>query len=138
MVPTGSHAVPFGVVRSRRIENEGAGAPAGVLLETCVVLDGQPDRIAIERRDGGVTVSMLAVHPAGADVEPITTTGQTIGARLAVPAGRSIKGLHRLSIRVNDFAPPPGAGPLVMVVRDPAGRLLAESLFIETRLGEMR
>lgn len=130
LVPRDSTAVAFGKVELLGKEQPEPDGGEPVLLRSHVAIDGQPAGVRLVgasypwplREDYGGGAARVFL-------EPINTSGQTLGDAIPLPATRPLTGLFRLKIYV---AAAPHLGRLhdtVLVVTDPAGQPLAEAVF---------
>ena len=129
MVPTESRAVAFGRYELLKSESADPALPPA-LFRSNVLLDGQPAQIRLEQTEHPWSPGPdLLAPPLEAFAEPITREGRLAGPAVRLPARQPLHGLYRLSI----FSPRlPATFPLqdyLLVVRDPAGRLLSESVY---------
>jgi hypothetical protein len=129
MVPTASHAVTFGRYELLKSESPDPALPPA-LFRTNVLLDGQPVQIRLEQGDYPWNVGPDLLAPKlDAFAEPINRDGRIAGPTVRLPADKPLRGLYRISIFSPKLPDTLRLYDYLLTVRDPAGRLLSESVY---------
>ena len=130
LVPRASHAVPFGIVDLRSLNEADVGGKLPTLLRTNVVLDGEP---AVIQLISAYAPWKIATDYSGQGsrifLEPITSEGELIGPAIQLPVHRRVQGLFRMTIFASEV---PKVGPSLataLTVMAPDGAVLSESIF---------
>jgi hypothetical protein len=134
LVPRDSQAVPFGQIALQgRDDAPAASGHQPIMLQANLVLTGTPASYALEAIEAPWN-TLLDFPAAGTRgyLEPITREGRVFGPAVPLPLRQPVNGLFRLTL-FHDAAPPLRYGStMVLVVRDGAGRVLAEASFFSS------
>lgn len=131
LVPRDSEAVPFGRIMLQGRADAAAGADhQPVMLQANLVLAGTPSSFALQSIEAPWDTRLdFGVPTPRGYLEPITREGRVFGPAVPLPVAQPVHGLFRLTL-FHDAAPRLRFGSsLTLVVRDPAGRALAEAWF---------
>ena len=130
MVPLDSRAVPFGLVETLVPAGQAAAADSTALLQTNVILDGQPAGVRILQVQTPWALSEdYSAQKARMVLEPITPQGAPAGPAVELPCVQPVRGLFRLSVYAAHKPPHTQPRDLVLVIRNAAGDVLSESVF---------
>jgi hypothetical protein len=124
-VPVDSRAISFG--RYELLEPEIDNGT--VLFRSHVRLDGQPVRVRLKKFDYPWESGPDFTTRSQAIAEPINREGRSVGDAVALPAATPLRGLYRLSIICPRLPPTLPWQDYALLVEDPDGRLLSESVY---------
>jgi hypothetical protein len=130
LVPTDSPAVPFGLIEHLQAPEVGPDGRRPMVYRANLVIDGQPDRVALEQLDPP-WANLEDLRAAGSRVylEPITANGRTLGPPRALPLTQPVRGLFRLTVLLEVETTLPRPRETGLFVRDATGRAIAEAVF---------
>lgn len=131
-VPRESGAVPFGRIEMREADTGAASQARAVMLQTRLALVGRPMGAALERINAPWETLVDFAGPAVRGMlEPINREDRPLGAPVAFPADRPLRGLYRLTLFHDAFPLTQVGDSLILNVRDDTGRVMAEATFFE-------